>query len=690
MDFRGQAPGVHVQRVDAESAAPVVLRTDIAALVGLAERGPLDLPLPLESWSQYLAHFGDPVPGTFLGHAVRGFFDNGGGRVWVVRVAARQFDADVQGGAQAAALVVRDIAGRPAWRLAASSPGSWGNELAVTFARERPLWQMADQVDERGAVLPGTRGYRVGDLVQLQHPGQPAAARVLVEIDHAARRIAWVAADPRDRTPAMRPWLQARPGLPLAVQRVAYRVELQRRGRWLAGWHDVQLPLSHGRGLATLFGASYESGAARLRLPPPAEVAPQLPAATWLVAQPLGGALDGPLPLDLPEVPQPLAGGADGLSALTVRDFLGEPSSPSMSDLARAIALRGLATLADLEQVALVAMPDLHAAPVPDPDYEPIVPVVPGCQPCPPPPEAVQPRQPRALHEQPPGFADAAIARAQAALLADCEARDRFAVLSAPRRQATGAAEGFRALLQWRERLVQDLPQRAGGLYGPWLGVPARPSTEVGLPLAEALLLVPPCGHVLGALAALDLAIGPMRPPANLELAGAVDARRALDAAAHGELNEGGVNVIRRDVGAALGSAPRLLGARTVSDDPEWRYVHVVRIVQALKRGFDLALRWTVFEPNDDTTRTTVAATLETILLLFWERGAFAGETPASSYFVRCDPDLNDAAGRERGELVALVGIAPVAPAEFIVLRVGRQGNLPRIALASQVLEATP
>jgi hypothetical protein len=690
MDFRGHAPGVHVQRVDAEAAAPVVLRTDIAALVGLAERGPLDLPLPLESWAQYQAHFGDPLPGAFLGEAVRGFFGNGGGRVWVVRVAARQFGEGVQGGAQAAELIVRDIAGRPAWRLAASSPGSWGNELAVSLAPERPLWQRALSVDAHGAVLPGTRGYQVGDLVQLQHAGEAAAARVLVAVDHAARRIAWVAADPRERTPAMRPWLQARPGVPLAVQRVAYRLELQRRGAWLAGWRDVHLPLTHVRGLATLFAPGAASGAARLRLPPPVEVAPPLPAAVWLVAEPLAGALDGVLPLDVSAAALALSGGTDGLAALTVGDFLGAPSSPAMSDAARAVALRGLATLADLEQVALVGMPDLHAAPVPDPDYEPILPPVPGCQPCPPPPEPVQPRQPRGRREQPSGFADSAIARAQAALLADCEARDRFAVLSPPRRHATEAAEGFRALLQWRERLVADLPQRAGGLYGPWLGVPAQPRTGTGLPNAEALLLVPPCGHVLGALAALDLAIGPMRPPANLELQGAVEARRAIDASAHGELNEGGVNVIRRDVGAALGAAPRLMGARTVSDDPDWRYVHVVRIVQALKRAFDLALRWTVFEPNDDTTRTTVAATLEAVLLLFWERGAFAGETPAGSYFVRCDDDLNDAAGRERGELVALVGIAPVAPAEFIVLRVGRQGNLPRITLAAEAMEAAP
>ena len=136
-----------------------------------------------------------------------------------------------------------------------------------------------------------------------------------------------------------------------------------------------------------------------------------------------------------------------------------------------------------------------------------------------------------------------------------------------------------------------------------------------------------------------------------------------------------------------------VLGARTVSDDPQWRFVNVVRLVQALKRAFDVALRWSVFEPNSDETRAAVAATLGAILMLFWQRGAFAGATPAESFFVRCDTDTTDADARDRGELVALVGIAPAAPAEFIVLRVGRQNNVPVVelaadAFASEALEA--
>jgi phage tail sheath protein FI len=106
-----------------------------------------------------------------------------------------------------------------------------------------------------------------------------------------------------------------------------------------------------------------------------------------------------------------------------------------------------------------------------------------------------------------------------------------------------------------------------------------------------------------------------------------------------------------------------------------------VRIVQTLKRAIDIALRWVVFEPNDDATRSDVAAVLTAILTMFFERGAFAGASAEESFYVRCDDDTTPQDQRDNGRLVALIGIAPAAPAEFIVLRVGRQDNLPVVTL---------
>src|SRR5262245_64594487 len=85
-------PGVLIERRDASRVPPIVLRTDVAAFIGIAERGPLDTPVPVESLRQFSAHFGNFIGGGYLAYSVRGFFENGGRRCWIVRVAQREID----------------------------------------------------------------------------------------------------------------------------------------------------------------------------------------------------------------------------------------------------------------------------------------------------------------------------------------------------------------------------------------------------------------------------------------------------------------------------------------------------------------------------------------------------------------------------------------------------------------------
>ena len=82
-------PGVYYETVDASGAAISAVRTDVAGFVGIAERGPVDVPVPVESWRQFQAHFGDVIGSGYLAYIVRGFFENGGRRCWAVRVASR-------------------------------------------------------------------------------------------------------------------------------------------------------------------------------------------------------------------------------------------------------------------------------------------------------------------------------------------------------------------------------------------------------------------------------------------------------------------------------------------------------------------------------------------------------------------------------------------------------------------------
>lgn len=682
--MRYRTPGVAIERTDAARAAPVVLRTDIAAFIGLAQRGPLDTPVPVESWRQFQGHFGDLMGGGYLAYAVRGFFDNGGRRCWVVRVAARRCDADAADGAAAAAVLLRDSAGTPVWRVAASSPGSWGNALTVQLERERPLTRPARTCDATSATLDSVAGFAVGELLHLEQAGS-SALRVLVKVEAQARRLYWVHPDPRERRADQRAWSALDPARPLTLARVAYALTVRRRGGYLARYTDLHPASGHPRFIGLVLAPAYPDAQGLLRAPPPRGDDP-LPAPPGAVTVAVLGAEPALIaPQDAAfgttgGLTGTLTGGRDGLAALRADDFLGSPWSDTDGDRARMTKARGLQALAGIDEIALIACPDCLIQPRPDPDYEPprLVPPNP-CVSCPPPAPPARLHQPRPGTELPPPLPESEVLRVQSALIADCEGRgDRFAILSAPLARVADRARGVRAITQWRTLLTETQPARAAALYAPWIAVAESDDLPPPVPGSTAgVRLIPACGHVTGVIARTDLAFGVMRAPANCALRGLVDLRAALDDAQHGELNLAGVAALR----AQCGREPMIQGARTLSDDPDWRYINVVRVVLTLRRAFEIALRWALFEPNDAATRAAVASTLIAILTLFWQRGAFAGGTMAESFYVRCDEVTTDTDARDRGELIALVGIAPAAPAEFIVLRVGRQDNLPLVTL---------
>ena len=122
-----QTPGVYFQRADADGGGIAALRTDVAGFVGLARRGPLHLAVPIESFRQFESWFGETFDNGYLAYGARAFFENGGRRMWVVRVAGA--------GAATAALTIADANG-PAWRIEAASPGAAGDDLSVRLAVE--------------------------------------------------------------------------------------------------------------------------------------------------------------------------------------------------------------------------------------------------------------------------------------------------------------------------------------------------------------------------------------------------------------------------------------------------------------------------------------------------------------------------------------------------------------------------
>ena len=112
------------------------------------------------------------------------------------------------------------------------------------------------------------------------------------------------------------------------------------------------------------------------------------------------------------------------------------------------------------------------------------------------------------------------------------------------------------------------------------------------------------------------------------------------------------------------------MGARTASSDPEFRYLHVRRLLTHIKRVLDRTMQWVVFEQNNPTLWSRVVHDIETrVLRPLFERQAFAGDTPQTSYFVQCDQALNPRSQTDQGILRCEVGVAPNTPAEYIVFR---------------------
>src|SRR5215813_10011453 len=107
------APGVYFEPADQAPAGIAAIRTDIAAFLGVAERGPIQWPIPVNSWKEFQSTFGNFLPNAYLAYAAKAFFDNGGQKLYGVRVAAQKATATTAGVQPADGLrsIVDNIAG---------------------------------------------------------------------------------------------------------------------------------------------------------------------------------------------------------------------------------------------------------------------------------------------------------------------------------------------------------------------------------------------------------------------------------------------------------------------------------------------------------------------------------------------------------------------------------------------------
>lgn len=199
-------------------------------------------------------------------------------------------------------------------------------------------------------------------------------------------------------------------------------------------------------------------------------------------------------------------------------------------------------------------------------------------------------------------------------------------------------------------------------LYYPWVQVKDLVTGET--------VLAPPSGHMAGVWARTDATRGIHKAPAGVDspLRGVIGVQRRVSPAEHGELNSAGVNVIRAFDRFGI----RPWGARTLSEDAEWRYLSVRRLFCMVEEAISMGTQWMVFQPNTDAVWSMIRRDVSAFLMGLWRDGALMGRTPEEAFFVKCDEETNPPDVVDAGRVVIYVGMAPVKPAEFVVFQIAQ------------------
>ena len=202
-----------------------------------------------------------------------------------------------------------------------------------------------------------------------------------------------------------------------------------------------------------------------------------------------------------------------------------------------------------------------------------------------------------------------------------------------------------------------------GALYVPWINVPD--------PLTNKSRLVSPIGAVAGRYSQTDIRRGVHKAPAGQEdglLRGVLSLRKQLSHAELAVLNPINVNVLRNITG--VGNV--IWGARTVSADPEFRYVGTRRLLLYIEESIEEGTQWVVFEPNTPSLWRSIERNIRAFLRVVWRTGALFGETEDRAFYVKCDAETNPPDSIEEGKVITEIGVAITKPAEFVIFRISQ------------------
>lgn len=617
------APGVYVEEVEIGAKPIEGVSTSTAGFVGFAERGPLNKPTLVTSFAEYQRIFGGYLDESYgklrwLPYAVQGFFENGGKRLYVIRVASDEakrssgFIPNIAGKdtalgedaqAKSKELTLEDTAGleaedvllikdsqyeyvkiksidgnkatlteelkyghkkgasvkklTPAVKVEASSEGTWGNRIKIFVQPSSMGRATVKEVDQNYLTLDTISGIYAGSIIRLPDGNYVKVTEVIkTENKVVLEGNVSVEADSEVFTDEF----------DIIILFDEFTEVFKNLSMNEEHPNYVKRIINENSKLITVVD---DSGGDK-QLIPDKDL-------KWYWK---------------------LGGGDDGIpDENKVNEVYEGKDSPEPAERT------GMYALKNIDEISIVAIPGITTQHLQD------------------------------------------------KLISHCdEMKDRFAVLDSEENANLDKIQ--------KQRTLYD--SKYAALYYPWI--------KIFDPLSKKNVCAPPSGHVCGVYARVDAEKGVHKAPANEKLNGVVGLERDITKGQQEILNPKGVNCIRAFPGRGI----RIWGARTLSSDPTWKYINVRRLFLYLEESIEEGTQWVVFEPNDERLWARVKQTITQFLTRVWKDGALMGNTPEEAFFVKCDRTTMTQDDIDNGRLIVLIGVAPVKPAEFVVFRIAQ------------------
>ena len=530
----------------------------------------------------------------------------------------------------------------------AANPGSWGDtvQLSVSHSSLAATTTSALTQPPGGEFsyvqsVVGFPIYSVVKVYQTHSPSPVIAYRTVTLVDPVSNILQWDA-------PLLAPFDVTKA---LSFETVEFALTVYANGSAKESFIGLSLNPKHARYVESVVNQQRVPAAQRKQVGLPSQ---------YIRVKDLHSPSNVPDNLPDPGAPQlnhgvlNLWGGRDGIAALKMIDFAGDPGSTKKW---------GIRAMEEVDEISIVAVPDILIEPVPPLEHAPVItrppdPCLPGLT-----PPLIAPPPVPPPSEAAPSFTLDEVHQVQQALIQHCEDMQfRFAILDPPDFGYPKLRVDLGEVQSWRQRF----DSMYAALYYPWILV--RDPLQLGNAVVRR---VPPSGHVAGVYANSDLTVGVHKAPANAVLQWAQDLSTDVTSEMQGFLNPIAVDCIRSFSGRGM----RVYGARTLSAETSWRFINVRRLLFMIEHALLISMQWVVFEPNNVHLWHLLRVSISSFLEAEWKKGALKGNTAEESFFVKCDETNNTQASTASGELIVQVGVAPTLPAEFVVFRIGRVGD---------------